>query len=139
MHSGNLLPAHAAAIEVRNRAQNELNEAVRAVLLAEIQPSLERAYQARTAIEAEVPAILGLFEVLRMSTNTYPFAGDSIGLRQDLQRLLGPLPALREFQDFLGGSGRSPKLTQRWAELGRALAADADAELPAADDSEATA
>ena len=122
-----LLSTHAEALAVRTQAQNELNAAVNDVILAEVQPILERAHRARAALAAEVPAILGLAELARMRRNTFSFA--DVDVIRELQQLAGPLPEQRTFQTFLNGASGPTDMMSVWDNFGRALLTNADAAL----------
>jgi hypothetical protein len=126
----NMLPSHADARFQLELVKEQLNTAIRDVMFEELQPVLARAHEAREALAAEAPAIFALYQVMRMSTNYYPFAGGSAELQQQLKQLCGPLPIQREIDVYLSaGDHAYPELKKGWAALGRALATDADATL----------
>jgi hypothetical protein len=129
--SKKVLPAHAEAKFARDRALDELHTAIRKVLLAEMQPILDRAHAARAALAAEAPALASLFSVLRMSSGFYRWAGESAEVKKSLDQLLGPLPEQEAINAFLGGRGKDGAfpLAECWTDFAYALENDAEAAL----------
>jgi len=112
--SAEITQAEADARDALKRVDNEIGEAAGAMLVAEIEPTLERAMQLHSELVGLLPLLVGF---TRMSKQNTPFRGKSGEIVEQIN-IVRSLPKFDDNEMF--------ELMQPWLKFGRQLMADPD-------------